>query len=105
MDFSLERLRIEQIVMTERYCRDSAQWEKMRTFWHPDAAETNLKITWFNGTIEGHIAGSRVMAEKKGLGSVRHVILPVDVTSTCIRCVADIVHGDKAVCEAYGQRA
>jgi hypothetical protein len=76
--YPLERLKIEQIVVTERYCRDSAQWHKLRSFWHPDDEQTKIKMTWFNGTIDSHIAGSRDMAEMSGLTSVKHIISPVD---------------------------
>ena len=80
-DYALDRLKVEQIVVTERYCRDSAQWDRMRAFWHPEDSLTRIKITWFNGTIEGHITGSKDMTEKGGLTNVKHLIHPVDVTS------------------------
>lgn len=80
-DYTLDRLRVEQIVVTERYCRDSAQWQKMRGFWHPDDSKTKMKITWFNGTIDGYITGSKDMTQKSGLMTVKHFIHPVDVTS------------------------
>jgi len=81
-DYALDRLRVEQIVVSERYCRDSAQWQKLRAFWHPDDSRTSVKITWFNETIEGHIAASKDMAERGGLVNVKHFIHPVDVTSS-----------------------
>jgi hypothetical protein len=80
-DYALDRLKVEQIVVTERYCRDSAQWQKMRTFWHPDNSKTKIKMTWFNGPIDEHIAGSKDMAEKGGLTNVKQLISPVDVNS------------------------
>ena len=80
-NYALERLKIEQIVVTERYSRDTAQWDKMRAFWNPRDEQTSIKITWFNGTIDGHIEGSKAMAQKSGLIGVKHTILPVDVTS------------------------
>jgi hypothetical protein len=83
--YALDRLKVEQIVITERYCRDTAQWKKMRSFWHPDTSQTSLKITWFKGTINEHILGSRSMAKrlmkKPGIGTVKHIITPVDVIS------------------------
>jgi hypothetical protein len=84
-DMSLERLKIEQTVVTERYCRDSSQWDKMRSFWHPDSTKTSVKITWFNGTIDGHITGSRAMAQKASLSGVKNIIIPVDVNG--IPCI------------------
>lgn len=80
-EYALERLKIEQIIVTERYCRDTAQWDKLRSFWHPNDDNTLVMITWFNGTIEEHIAGSRDMGQKAGLSTVKHKIHPVDVTS------------------------
>jgi hypothetical protein len=83
--YALDRLKVEQIVVTERYCRDTAQWTKLRNFWHPDPEKTSLKITWFKGTIDGHIMGSHAMAKrlmkKPGVGTVKHIINPVDVLS------------------------
>jgi hypothetical protein len=71
-EYVLERLKIEQIVVTERYCRDTAQWDKLRSFWHPIDENTLVKITWFNETIEEHIAGSRDMGQRAGLSTVKH---------------------------------
>ena len=79
--YAQERVKIEQIIRTERYSRDTAQWDKLRSFWHPGTEQTNVKITWFNGTIDGHIAGGRAMAQKAGLTSLKHIINPVDVNS------------------------
>src|SRR5277367_345567 len=84
-NYALERIRIEQIVVTERYSRDTAQWDKMRAFWHPRDEQTSIKITWFNGTIDGHIDGSKAMAQKSGLTGVKHAILPVDVTRNILQ--------------------
>src|ERR1700726_1490511 len=84
--YALDRLKVEQIVVTERYCRDTAQWKKMRMFWHQDTSQTSLKITWFKGTIDEHILGSQTMAKRlmkrPGIGTVKHIINPVDVIST-----------------------
>ena len=49
-DYSLERLKIEQIVVTERYCRDSAQWEKLRSYWHPETDQTNVNMASYKET-------------------------------------------------------
>src|SRR5277367_6653573 len=84
-NYALERIRIEQIVVTERYSRDTAQWDKMRALWHPRDEQTSIKITWFNGTIDGHIDGSKAMAQKSGLTGVKHAILPVDVTRNILQ--------------------
>ena len=90
MEYSLERLKIEQIVVTERYSLDTLQWEKMRSFWHPDASQTSLKISWFNGTIDRYITENRngpsinvgFKSQSKHIPKrFKHVITPVDVTS------------------------
>src|SRR5271170_7951713 len=44
-NYALERLKVEQVVVTERYSRDTAQWDKMRAFWHPRDEQTCVKIT------------------------------------------------------------
>src|SRR5579862_3007578 len=93
--YALNRLKLEQIVVTERCCRDTAQWKKMRMFWHPDTSLTFVKITWFKGTIDEHIMGSRTMGKKlmkrPGIGTVKYIINSVDVISIypsyCNLCV------------------
>jgi hypothetical protein len=91
MEYSLERLKIEQIVVTERYVSDTSQWDKLRSFWHPDSWQTNLKISWFNGTIDQYITelrttdGINPQMKKKTkhvMGLSKHIVHPVDVTST-----------------------
>jgi len=59
MEYTLERLKIEQIVVTERYARDTSQWDKLRSFWHPDNSQTSLKISWFSGTIDKYVTDIR----------------------------------------------
>src|SRR5271168_3661457 len=91
MEYPLERLKIEQIVVSEGYARDTSQWDKLRSFWHPDDWQTSLKISWFSGTIDKYITELRATAginpemkkqNKHLMGLSRHIIHPVDVTST-----------------------
>jgi len=97
MEYVLERLKIEQIVVTEQYARDTLQWEKLRSFWHPDphVCRTSLKYSWFNGTIDKYITELRttrginpeMKKDKKSsnqhvMGLAQHAVNPVDATST-----------------------
>jgi len=125
MEYTLERLKIEQIVVTERYARDTSQWDKLRSFWHPDNSQTSLKISWFSGTIDKYVTDIRTTSglhpqwknkgkHSKGLFS-KHIIAPVDVTSTSYLVPFSLfpillqvalliqVHGDRALCEAHGE--
>jgi len=80
-DYSSERCKIEHVIVTERYCRDVGRWEKMRSFWYPEATETSVKITWFSGTVDDYIEGSRTLSDEAGFINVKYLINPVDVTS------------------------
>lgn len=89
MDYALERLKIEQIVVTERYLWDTSQWDKLRSFWHPDTSQTSVRVAWFNGRIDEHIAARHTTGDNTGvrsvkhfLGRLKHIIAPADVTST-----------------------
>lgn len=43
----IHELTIKSLLIRERYYRDSAQWDKLRQSWHPDANTTSLKISWY----------------------------------------------------------
>ena len=73
----LAQLEIESLVKRERYCRDTWQWEKLRGSWHPDTEHTFVKLSWYEGDIDGFIDGSRKMAEGGTISS--HGICPVDI--------------------------
>ena len=45
------------------YCRDLGDWDSMRLLFHHDAT---IAISWYEGGIDGFIAGSReVFAKRK----------------------------------------
>ena len=52
----LTRLRIREMVENWAIWRDSQQWEKFRTLWHP---EGTMMATWRQGTFEEFIASSQ----------------------------------------------
>ncbi|UNI22994.1 hypothetical protein JDV02_008836 [Purpureocillium takamizusanense] len=81
---------ISSLLTRERYYRDTAQWQKLRDSFHPDPSRTSIKITWFNGNIDGFVAGSQKMAAQ-GTHSC-HTICPIEIH----------VNGDKAVSESTG---
>ena len=43
----LEELGIRSLLCRERYYRDTAQWQKLRDCYHPDAAKTRVEISWY----------------------------------------------------------
>ncbi|KAL2784640.1 hypothetical protein BJX64DRAFT_286420 [Aspergillus heterothallicus] len=90
MDTFLTESEIKSLLVRERYYRDTNQWEKLRSSYHPDASRTHIDITWFQGDIDGFVAGSRAMATG-GTGAL-HSISPVEVH----------LNGDKAVTESTG---
>ena len=41
-----EQAEIKDLLIRERYYRDTFQWDNLRHCYHPDVAKTNIKITW-----------------------------------------------------------
>ncbi|KAL4809154.1 hypothetical protein BDV18DRAFT_95084 [Aspergillus unguis] len=81
---------IRSLLVRERYYRDTAQWAKLRDAWHPDASKTRIKISWYEGDIDGFITGSKAMV--KGGTSAFHTISPIEIH----------INGDKALSESLG---
>ncbi|VUC24153.1 unnamed protein product [Clonostachys rosea] len=81
---------IKSLLVRERYYRDTAQWQKLRESYHPDASKTSINITWFKGGIDGFVSGSKQMTT--GGTPSTHNILPVEIHR----------QGDKAVSESTG---
>jgi hypothetical protein len=46
MDTFLTESEIKSLLVRERYYRDTNQWEKLRSSYHPDASKTHIDITW-----------------------------------------------------------
>jgi hypothetical protein len=104
-DELLERTRIREVIENWVLWRDSAQWDRLRTCWHPDG---RMQTVWFQGPVDefiaraagprprggpsGHIlggtavelAGSRAIAESKVTIQVRAAVegVPCDVLSS-----------------------
>lgn len=49
---------ILELVQFERFCRDNALWDEMETCFTKDS---NVKISWFQGTGHGFIEASKKM--------------------------------------------
>ncbi|KAF9885861.1 hypothetical protein FE257_012333 [Aspergillus nanangensis] len=90
VDKYMQESEIKSLLVRERYYRDTCQWDKLRACYHPDASKTHIEITWFQGDIDGFVAGSRGMVIG-GTGAV-HTISPVELH----------VNGDKALSESSG---
>jgi hypothetical protein len=43
----LDRLAIAEIILRERTARDSARWEEMASYYHP---ESEIEVSWFRGS-------------------------------------------------------
>jgi hypothetical protein len=116
-DSLVHELNIKSLLIRERYYRDSAQWEKLRQSYHPDADKTRLNISWygncamsrvpqstyfpandiathrFSGTIDGFVAGSQRMVASGTVSS--HTIQPAEIE----------INGDKALAASTGSVA
>ncbi|KAJ5897399.1 hypothetical protein N7504_007687 [Penicillium tannophilum] len=86
----LTQFQIQTLLVQERYYRDTSQWEKLRQCWHPDPTQTNVKISWYNGDIDGFVSGSQAMV--KGGTSALHTVTPVEIQ----------IVGEKAFTESVG---
>jgi hypothetical protein len=45
-DKLLDELEIRNLVVRERFYRDTHQWPKLRQSYHPDATKTHIRISW-----------------------------------------------------------
>lgn len=46
METILAESEIRSLLTKERYYRDVGEWEKLRDCYHPDSAETLIKVSW-----------------------------------------------------------
>ncbi|KAH8900521.1 hypothetical protein GQ53DRAFT_633207 [Thozetella sp. PMI_491] len=86
----MTELEIKSLLVRERYYRDTEQWTKLRSSYHPDPARTSINISWFHGDIDGFVAGSKRMAQSRARPI--HTISPAEVH----------LRDDKAVSESTG---
>jgi hypothetical protein len=84
-----DRLEIAELIRTERYLRDTAQWERLAGCYTEDS---RVRTTWFSGSGAEFAEASREMAERRGRQS-RHLITPTYVQ----------VAGDRALVDSYGE--
>ncbi|KAJ6024485.1 hypothetical protein N7540_005282 [Penicillium herquei] len=89
-DRILTEAQIKSLLVRERYYRDSCQWKNLRDCYHPDASKTRIDITWFQGDIDGFVAGSKGMVT--GGTDAVHTISPVEIH----------LNGNKALTESTG---
>lgn len=82
----VDRLAIADLAQIERLARDRRQWELMADCYHPDGSRVFL--SWFDGTAEDFIAGSRRMGEEPG-GHAIHSLGPTMVRIAGDRALAD----------------
>jgi len=75
----IERARIREIIENWVLWRDSGDWERFRTVWHPEA---RMMATWFQGSAERFIEVSR-QGWNKGV-SILHFLggSSIDVVGT-----------------------
>ncbi|GAB7333981.1 hypothetical protein MBLNU13_g06085t1 [Cladosporium sp. NU13] len=86
----IHELTIKSLLIRERYYRDSAQWDKLRQSWHPEANTTSLKISWFTGPIDAFVTASQRMLASGTLST--HTIQPAEVE----------INGNKAIAASTG---
>lgn len=91
--FDLPEVEIERelfaLVTRERLARDTADWDLLGELYWPGS---QVRVTWFTGTIEDFVEISRDQ-QRRGRGGSFHIIQP-------IRCETA---GDRAIIESRGQ--
>lgn len=75
---------VVELVTTERWCRDTWQWERMHECYHEDS---HVVVSWFDGTGRQFVDASREMVEA-GLRSI-HLLGPSSVDVLGTRAVVD----------------
>ena len=56
----LDRLAIAEIILRERTARDSAYWEEMASYYHP---ESEIEVSWFKGSGADFVERSKLQYE------------------------------------------
>jgi hypothetical protein len=82
----LDRTEIYDLVRWERFCRDQRDWQGLLDSYIPGAP---VRTSWYDGDIEGFVAGSREKMEKGG-STGKHWIFPA----------THKVNGDRAIVES-----
>ncbi|KIW20482.1 hypothetical protein PV08_01057 [Exophiala spinifera] len=92
-DRFIDLIEIKDLLVRERYYRDTANWAGLRKCYHPNATKTVVNISWYNGDIDGFVSGSEETSARGVQGS--HGITPVEIHFNSRR--------DKAVSESSGE--
>ena len=82
---SAEITAITQLILRERESRDLQRWDTMRECFWPDSL---VRVSWFQGSGEEFVTGSRHMA-KRGVAA-KHRLGPVLVTLAGQRAIASL---------------
>ncbi|BCS17807.1 uncharacterized protein APUU_10635S [Aspergillus puulaauensis] len=81
---------ITALLKRERFHRDTAQWDLCRAAFHPDAEETYIDVSWFQGNIDAFLARSSAVHPGK-VNVIHSSFDPVDIK----------VSGDRATSSAF----
>ena len=98
---------VTQLILRERESRDLGDWDAMRDCFHPDS---QVRISWFNGSGAEFVDGSIDMARRGMLA--KHRLAPIRVRLAGDRALASLsaiidipqsVNGVEMVLSAYGR--
>ena len=78
---------IRSLIMRERLFKDTCQWAKWRSCYHPDASKTHISVSWGTGDMDSILAGAQRMTAR----DVVHVLTPVYI---------DVRNNQKALAES-----
>ncbi|KAG6119937.1 hypothetical protein E4U13_007104 [Claviceps humidiphila] len=82
--------RIAHLLKSERFYRDTAQWQLCRLCFHPDASKTYINVSWYQGQAEDFLKQSAKMHKDR-----------VNVIHSSLDPVGVYVQGDRATSEAF----
>ncbi|KAI9046077.1 snoaL-like domain-containing protein [Aspergillus affinis] len=84
----LDKEDIRELIVQERYYRDTWQWEKLRACYHPEASQTRVAVTWIDDSIDDFIGAAKQLSDWGE--NPFHAIMPAVIH----------IRGDKSVVES-----
>ena len=82
VQYLIDRTEIYDLVRYERFCRDMLDWDGLQGSF---VSGSPVRTTWFDGTIEGFVEGSRA---KMSSGSTAKSVSGSDYRTFTIHCPA-----------------
>ncbi|KAF2159956.1 hypothetical protein M409DRAFT_29566 [Zasmidium cellare ATCC 36951] len=89
MAFNPDEAAIVALLKRERFYRDTSQWDKLRSQYHPDAHETYINVSWFQGDADKFVEQSQKRPSTNQGIEIDHFIDPHVIEIRGHRAISD----------------